>query len=135
MDYHDDVILCLRKGQGTATGRHLANWISMKYQKAPKPLDERDKLRKFRELDDAFADALRQLDDPNNALGIPTGPPVRSLQSLENEQAQVDAEEREKQFKRQLDALLAEHDQPAASVGQLLQTLLDYDLWQEPQQK
>lgn len=102
----------------------------MKYQKAHKPLDERDKLRKFRELDDAFADALRQLEDPDNKLGIPTGPPVRSLQALEAEQSQLDAEQRDHQFKQRLDALLAEHELSAENVRQLLQTLLDYGLWE-----
>lgn len=46
----------------------------MKYQKVQKQLDEREKLRKFRELDDAFAQALRQLEDPGSDFDIPTGP-------------------------------------------------------------
>ncbi|BBI74514.2 hypothetical protein HAALTHF_39090n [Vreelandella aquamarina] len=46
----------------------------MKYQKVQKQLDEREKLRKFRELDDAFAQALRQLEDPDSDFDIPTGP-------------------------------------------------------------
>ena len=60
----------------------------MKYQKPHKPLDERDKLRQFRELDNAFAKALRDLDDPESQLAIPTGPPVRSLDALEQEEKQ-----------------------------------------------
>ena len=49
-------------------------------------MDEREKLRRFRELDDAFAEALRSLDNPNKAAEIPTGPPVRSIDSLADEE-------------------------------------------------
>lgn len=60
----------------------------MKQQTSRQPTDEREKMRRFRELDDAFSEALRQLDDPNNDFDIPTGPPVRSIATLEREERQ-----------------------------------------------
>ncbi|CAM3912837.1 hypothetical protein VRRI112168_06150 [Vreelandella rituensis] len=105
----------------------------MKYQKAHKVLDERDKLRRFRELDDAFGEALRQLDDPNNSFNIPTGPPVRSLQSLEDDDKQLEVEnlqvQREAQFQQRLEALMSEYQQSEESVKQLLDTLIRFGLW------
>ena len=90
-------------------------------------MDERDKLRRFRELDDAFADALRELDDPDSQLDIPTGPPVRSLEALEQEAQQADDESRQRAFERQLNALMKEYDRPAESVSELLRTLHPLD--------
>ncbi|GHE19695.1 hypothetical protein GCM10017767_02160 [Halomonas urumqiensis] len=82
-------------------------------------MDEREKLRKFRELDDAFADALRELDDPNSQLDIPTGPPVRSLEEQErNREAAA-----QQAFESRLHTLMQEYGQPAENVCQLLQTL------------
>ncbi|MEA2117398.1 hypothetical protein [Halovibrio sp. HP20-50] len=107
----------------------------MKYQKVEKQLDERDKLRKFRELDDAFSQALRQLDDPNSDFDIPTGPPVRSLAALEKED--VDAQQHQQQqeqaraFKQRFDALLSEYDLGHEDVAELADTLLTYGLWQQ----
>lgn len=95
----------------------------MKQQTFAKPMDERDKLRRFRELDDAFADALRELDNPDSQLDIPTGPPVRSLEAQEQEAQQADAESRHLAFERQLNALMEEYAQSAASVSELLRTL------------
>ncbi|SFU88914.1 hypothetical protein [Halomonas korlensis] len=99
----------------------------MKQQTFAKPLDERDKLRRFKELDDAFADALRELDNPDSRLDIPTGPPVRSLEAQEQEheqqRQQQDEDSRELAFERQLNALMKEYAQSAESVRELLQTL------------
>lgn len=82
-------------------------------------MDEREKLRKFRELDDAFAEALRELESPDSKLDIPTGPPVRSLEERE----QDDAETRQQAFEQRLKTLMGEYAQPAESVSHLLQTL------------
>lgn len=82
-------------------------------------MDEREKLRKFRELDDAFAEALRELENPNSTLDIPTGPPVRSLADLEREEHMT----REQDFETRLEALMQEYRQPADSVSVLLETL------------
>ncbi|WP_106232173.1 hypothetical protein [Halomonas ventosae] len=88
-------------------------------------MDEREKLRKFRELDDAFADALRELESPHSELDIPTGPPVRSLERLEQEAGAEPQDEQALQhaFEQRLKALMAEYAQPAESVSHLLQTL------------
>lgn len=83
-------------------------------------MDEREKLRKFRELDDAFAEALRELEKPDNALDIPTGPPVRSLETLDEEERR---REREALFEQRLQALMQDYAQPAESVSHLLATL------------
>lgn len=79
-------------------------------------MEERDKLRKFRELDDAFAEALRGLDSPDAAPDIPTGPPVRSLDEQE-------ADARQQTFERRLRELMQDYALPEASVSELLQTL------------
>ncbi|SEM19299.1 hypothetical protein [Halomonas caseinilytica] len=83
-------------------------------------MDEREKLRKFRELDDAFAQALRELEQPDNTLDIPTGPPVRSLAALDEEERQ---KEREAMFEHRLKTLMQDYAQPAESVSHLLETL------------
>ncbi|TVP45755.1 MAG: hypothetical protein EA345_13775 [Halomonas sp.] len=106
----------------------------MKYQKVQKQLDEREKLRKFRELDDAFAQALRQLDDPDSDFDIPTGPPVRSLAALEKDDA--DAKQEEQQhvqdhvFKQRFDALLSEYDLEHVDLAELIETFIACGLWQ-----
>lgn len=105
----------------------------MKYQKVHKPLDERDKLRKFRELDDAFAQALRQLEDPSSAKDIPTGPPVRSLEALEEEDAEKQAQLREEAFKQQFEALLTEYHIAPHELSVLIETLLLTGRWTEEQ--
>lgn len=99
----------------------------MKYQKVQKQLDEREKLRKFRELDDAFAQALRQLEDPDSDFDIPTGPPVRSLAALEADERQ---KEQDLLFSQRLKALLKEYDLSEGGVSELIQTLLAYGLWE-----
>ncbi|TDO13992.1 hypothetical protein DFO68_103217 [Halomonas ventosae] len=96
----------------------------MKAHHPRQPMDEREKLRKFRELDDAFADALRELESPDNQLDIPTGPPVRSLERLEQEAAESQDEQAvQRAFEQRLKALMAEYAQPVKSVRCLLQTL------------
>ena len=84
-------------------------------------MDEREKLRKFRELDDAFAEALRELESPDSKLDIPTGPPVRAREARE----QQDEEARQQAFEQRLKTLMSEYAQPAESVSSLLQTLKD----------
>jgi hypothetical protein len=110
------------------------NETSMKYQKVEKQLDERDKLRKFRELDDAFAQALRQLDDPDNNFNIPTGPPVRSLAALEKDDVEAKQkelqQEQERVFKQRFDALLSEYGVEHHDLAELAETLLSYGLWE-----
>jgi len=108
----------------------------MKYQKPHKPLDERDKLRQFRELDDAFAKALRELEDPNNKLNIPTGPPVRSLASLEDDErkrreAQRPSieEQRAEEFRLRLEALLSTAPLSREELLDVIYTLVDLGQW------
>ncbi|HSP56800.1 MAG TPA: hypothetical protein VLO12_00670 [Halomonas sp.] len=106
------------------------NGLRMKQQTFAKPMDERDKLRRFRELDDAFADALRELDDPNSRMDIPTGPPVRSLEAQDQDLAQEQREEvdtRQLAFERQLNDLMKEYAQSAENVSDLLRTLYCLD--------
>ncbi|WP_089709838.1 hypothetical protein [Halomonas daqiaonensis] len=88
-------------------------------------MDEREKLRKFRELDDAFSDALRELERPDSALDIPTGPPVRSLERLEQEERaeRQDEQARQRAFEQRLKSLMTEYAQPSESVSRLLRTL------------
>ncbi|MFW6346185.1 MAG: hypothetical protein ACOC0M_07660 [Halomonas sp.] len=78
-------------------------------------------MRKFRELDDAFAEALRELEDPARQREIPTGPPVRPLET----QQQEDEAARQHRFEERLRALMDEYRQPAASVLHLVETLRD----------
>ncbi|MGQ4880007.1 hypothetical protein ACOJCM_15685 [Billgrantia sp. LNSP4103-1] len=91
----------------------------MRNQKPNRSMDEREKLRKFRELDDAFAQALRELEKPHSRLDIPTGPPVRSLAELEAEEQQ----QRQQVFEQRLKSLMSEYAQPKESVTDLLRTL------------
>jgi hypothetical protein len=102
----------------------------MKYQKVQKQLDEREKLRKFRELDDAFSQALRQLEDPNSDFDIPTGPPVRSIAALEAEDEAVRAGEQDRVFHQRLKALISEYDVSEHDVSDVIKTLLEYNLWE-----
>jgi hypothetical protein len=103
----------------------------MKYQKVQKPVDEREKLRTFRELDDAFAHALRQLDDPDSDFDIPTGPPVRSLATLEQDDEEARQQEQERIFKQRLEALLTEYDLVHDDLAEMAETLLTHGLWQQ----
>ncbi|RUR27330.1 hypothetical protein ELY33_15640 [Vreelandella andesensis] len=106
----------------------------MKYQKVQKQLDEREKLRKFRELDDAFAHALRQLDDPNSDFDIPTGPPVRSIAALEaDDQAAHKAAYSHEQsclFDQRLKALIDAYDLSERDVAEMIHTLLEAKQWE-----
>ncbi|MGM0984036.1 MAG: hypothetical protein ACQEXG_11510 [Pseudomonadota bacterium] len=97
----------------------------MKSPNQRQPMDEREKLRKFRELDDAFSDALRELERPDSKLDIPTGPPVRSLERLEQMEraARQDEQALQRAFEQRLKALMTEYAQPAESVSCLLRTL------------
>ncbi|GED22556.1 hypothetical protein [Halomonas halmophila] len=88
----------------------------MKYQNSREPHDERDKLRKFRELDDAFAEALRDLEQ----LESPSRP---SDQASAQPGKQVGEQDREAAFKRQLESLMQEYALPADSVSDLLVTM------------
>jgi hypothetical protein len=81
-------------------------------------MDEREKLRKFRELDDAFAEALRGLEDPKTRRDIPTGPPVRSLDAQQD-----DEQARQRAFEKRLKALMSEYAQREENVAELLRTL------------
>lgn len=84
-------------------------------------MDEREKLRKFRELDDAFAEALKELDGggakPNQATQSPT--PHTEEQRIERER------ERQAAFERRLKALMNEYALPAESVSTLMRTLVE----------
>lgn len=91
----------------------------MKQQTHRKPLDEREKLRKFRELDDAFAEALRELDDPEARSRIPVGPPVAAPRDT----LECDAAAQEKDFETRLQALMREHQQSAEQVAELLKMM------------
>ena len=74
----------------------------------PRTMDEREKLRKFRELDDAFAQALRDLDG-----GTKAGP------AAERESTRPAFEER-------LHSLMAEYALSQSCVHEMLSTLLEY---------
>lgn len=88
----------------------------MRYEKRPKPMDEREKLRKFRELDDAFADALAALD---------SGQAPRDMPTVMSAQARREAEQRDQQeaFERRVNALMQEYQQSSESVSLLMRTL------------
>ncbi|MGV2930004.1 hypothetical protein ACE3G8_02800 [Vreelandella venusta] len=105
----------------------------MKYQKVQKQLDEREKLRKFRELDDAFAQALRQLEDPNSDFNIPTGPPVRSIAALEADDQAADeaanSHEQERLFEQRLKVLIGEYDLSEQDVSEVVHALLASKQW------
>ncbi|WP_092846612.1 hypothetical protein [Modicisalibacter xianhensis] len=73
-------------------------------------MDEREKLRKFRELDDAFAQALRELD--------------KSSPKPEPEAEEVPSQEDPQEFERRLRALMADFQQTDTSVDTLLRTML-----------
>ncbi|MDV6320003.1 hypothetical protein [Chromohalobacter sp. HP20-39] len=68
-------------------------------------MDEREKLRKFRELDDAFATALQELDGggASNEAAKPQEPP----------------------FEERLQALMHEYSQSSYSVATLLRTIVE----------
>ncbi len=107
----------------------------MKQQTQRKPMDEREKLRKFRELDDAFAEALRELDNPDGRSGMPDAPSEVIASPLEEQEAprQKSVEENveksvedsfdknvEQSFEERLRALMQEYQKPAEQVAELL---------------
>lgn len=99
----------------------------MKQQTQRKPMDEREKLRKFRELDDAFAEALRELDNPDGRSGMPDAPSEVIASPLAEQEAprQKNVEENveksvEKSFEERLRALMQEYQKPAEQVSELL---------------
>ncbi|MCP1340942.1 MULTISPECIES: hypothetical protein [unclassified Halomonas] len=77
-------------------------------------MDEREKLRKFRELDDAFAQALRELDKTS-----------RKPEPEEAAPAQDEPHESDPHgFENRLRALMADYQQSDTSVDTLLRTML-----------
>ncbi|MFC3282933.1 hypothetical protein [Litchfieldella rifensis] len=83
-------------------------------------MDEREKLRKFRELDDAFAEALKELE---GSASKTVAEPKADVPSLE-ERRQQQERERQANFERRLEALMNEYSLPAESVSTLMRTLV-----------
>jgi len=81
-------------------------------------MDEREKLRQFRELDDAFAEALRELDGPD--VGPDTSEVPSSLAEPPAREGEAPGQDH---FEERLRALMQEYHQPAERVTDLLQTL------------
>ncbi|MGM1052798.1 MAG: hypothetical protein ACQEXO_10415 [Pseudomonadota bacterium] len=81
-------------------------------------MDEREKLRQFRELDDAFAQALRKLDGPDDALGTSNAPPLIPATPVQEENP-PGAE----YFEPRLRELMQEYHQTVDQVADLLETL------------
>lgn len=90
----------------------------MKQQTPRKAMGERDKLRQFRELDDAFATALRELDT------TPAAEPASEL-ALEptSTQDKTPLGSAPEEFEQRLEALMAEYDFSSQRVRELLETL------------
>lgn len=78
-------------------------------------------MRRFSELDDAFSEALRQLDDPNNTFNIPTGPPVRSIATLEREERQGQQEDQQRLQQEQQQLLDKQQQEKQQEEQQRLQ--------------
>lgn len=74
----------------------------------PRTMNEREKIRKFRELDDAFAEALRELDSG----------PMRS--------EQVSVDQIDSDFKDRLQHLMQEYALSQRCVHKMLSTLMEY---------
>lgn len=94
----------------------------MKHHNSRQPVDEREKLRKFRELDDAFAEALRDLEAPQGASAVAEQPAVFAERQPDSAPPQ-DEMTRQRLFEERLRALMNEYAQPAAHVSRLLETL------------
>lgn len=88
----------------------------MKRYNSRTSMDEREKFRKFRELDDAFADALRALDKT-------TAQDAKAEEESSEKLADAEAIG-QKRFEQRLMALMKDYRQPAGSVSELLETLL-----------
>lgn len=69
----------------------------------PRQMDEREKLRKFRELDDAFAQALREIEGSSQQPSRDEG----------------------KEFEQRLRTLMNDYRQSDTSVDTLLRTLIE----------
>lgn len=83
----------------------------MKRYGAKPPMDEREKFRKFRELDDAFGDALRALDKESS----------KEANTDDEAPAGISTQQH---FEQRLTALMKEYRQSPESVSELLCTLL-----------
>lgn len=81
-------------------------------------MGERDKLRQFRELDDAFAEALRELDS-SPAVETPADPESEPSAPA----AHAAAVESGESFEQRLEVLMAEYELSAERVRELLRTL------------
>lgn len=75
----------------------------------PRTMDEREKLRKFRELDDAFAQALRDLDGGSRAK--PAAPEPQPVAPA---------------FEERLHGLMKEYALSQGCVHEMLNTLMEY---------
>ncbi|MEC9483937.1 MAG: hypothetical protein UMU75_11570 [Halomonas sp.] len=84
-------------------------------------MDEREKLRKFRELDDAFAQALRELESTSK----PADPEPQAEASASNEDAHQPPLQDTHEFERRLRTLMHDFQQSDASVNTLLRTMLE----------
>ncbi|MFG6160111.1 hypothetical protein ACGTNG_15010 [Halomonas sp. 1390] len=96
----------------------------MKQHNSRQPVDEREKLRKFRELDDAFAEALRGLDAADSKPKGPSG--ATELSEGQTQGVAVEPQDetaRQRLFEERLTALMSEYTQSADEVSRLLQTL------------
>nr|WP_286009650.1 hypothetical protein [Salinicola sp. S1-1-2] len=78
----------------------------------PRHMNERDKLRKFRELDDAFAQALRELD----------GGASRHEKEEEKEEVVANSPG----FEDRLHSLMNEYALTRVNVHEMLSTLIEY---------
>ena len=76
----------------------------------PRTMDEREKLRKFRELDDAFAQALRDLEGGSQSGRTVEAEPENTLPA----------------FEERLHSLMAEYALSQGCVHEMLSTLLEY---------
>lgn len=90
----------------------------MKQHTQQKPMDEREKLRRFRELDDAFAEALRELEGSGNVPDASIEPSLLAATPVhEDEPPGRD------HFEDRLLALMQEYQQPGEQVADMLATL------------
>lgn len=88
----------------------------MRYEKRHKPIDEREKLRKFRELDDAFAEALRELESGSKPRDMPSF-------NIAEERREAERRDQQERFERGVLTLMKEYQQSVESVCLLMRTL------------
>ncbi|GEN25986.1 hypothetical protein [Halomonas cupida] len=86
-------------------------------------MDEREKLRKFRELDDAFAEALKGLEGSGEPDDAPDAPPEISAEEREREEARKAQEARDAEFREQLHSLMKEYAQTPVDVYQMVRVI------------